>query len=201
MSLVEIKKTENEQYCLIFNPSDIERSIDGYAWELLIKAYCRDEKISLEDVNHDPESDMYGAFASDIRPLEGIAVAIEALASNNILRDKLLKVVSELTISRDDDDMSTEEFLEWMSEAGYDMSTPKAFIFDLDCVKDEEQAKAIQIEVERKGYKTETEILDDEVYFQVKVSVKPVLDLVLEIESSLESVARKYNAKYIGFGI
>ncbi len=188
------------QYYLTFH-SDVEcGSIDGYIWSLLVQAYCRANKMSLAGASHDPESDSYSAIAQEMEPLEKISEAIDALLADDSLREDYISRIGELDQSQDDDDLTTKEYLEWMTEAEYDMTVPQTFTFDLDGVKDAEQARVIQSEIEKKGYKTKVEIIDGEVFFEVIVKTEPTLNVVLDIESYLESVALTFDAKYIGFG-
>lgn len=143
---------------------------------------------------------MYSALASNKEPLEEIATAIETLISNRDLCEKYVKSYDQLAFS-EDDDMSTEEFIAWMDDAGYNMNRPRIFKFDLDYIEDEKQAELIKNIIENKGYKTKIETYDGEVFFELRANIKPNLKDILEIESFLESVAKKYNVKYIGFGI
>jgi len=201
-SIVKIEALDTNQYYLSFDVNDIKHSKDGHTWALLIQTYCRNKKINLGDVTHDPESDLYAAIASTKESLEKISSVIQVLISDHYLFEKTLQKVNELDDYHDEDDMTTEEFLEWMSEAGYDMSKPKTFDFLLDNLINPEQAKLIENEIKAKRYKTRVDVSDpDDIFFQIKVSVKPSLDLVLEIEEYLESIALKYGVRYIGCGI
>ena len=92
------------------------------------------------------------------------------------LLDKYISIVSELDQSQNDDDLTTEEFLEWMVVAGYDMTARTAFTFDFDQIKNAEQASTIRNAVERRGYETNIEILEGELYFEVVVETKPLLE-------------------------
>lgn len=197
---VEIRELAANQYALFFFLDD-DSALDGHTWSDLIQAYGRAENLSLDDVIHDPESDLYSATATAIEPLEEVAAAIDALAGNSKLRSEYLRAISTTDRPHDDEDMTTEEFLEWMVEAEYNMAVSRNFMFDLDSLRDAQQAETIKREIERRGYKVTLEIDDPDIYFQITARIQPLLIEVLEIEAYLRSVAAKFGVRYIGFGI
>lgn len=198
-SMIEIAQLENEEYCLVFRPLDVGSPLDGHTWSLLVQAYCYAEKVLFGDVVHDPESDMYSAISARKEQLEEISGVIEKLSSDTAVRQKLLAQIEELEDF--DDDMTTEEFLEWMATAGFDMSVPQLFDFGLDSFQDVEQATSVQAEIEHQGYRTDIEVIDDEVFFDINVITLPTLSSLQKIEHFLKTVALKYEVKYIGFGV
>lgn len=142
---------------------------------------------------------MYSAIAAKKEPLEEISRAIVKLSSNTAVREKLLAQIDEL--GDFDDDMTTEEFLEWMAIAGFDMKVPQLFNFGLDSFQDSEQASSVRAEIERQGYRTDVEVIDDEVFFDINVRTLPTLSSLQKTEHFIKTVALKYDVKYIGFGV
>lgn len=197
--MVKIEKIEGEDYLLIFRPSDAGSSLDGNAWSLLVHAYCNAINAPIGDVVHDPESDMYAAISADRKQLEAISKAIEVLSRDPALRDTLLSEIDH--VDEIDDDLTTEEFLAWMADAGFDMTAPQTFNFGFDSFRNLEQVKNVQAEIERHGYMAEVEVTEDDIFFEVNVDTMPALSALQEIENYLESIALKYDIKYIGFGV
>ncbi len=199
--IIGIEKLDDGQYYLVFHPSDTRLSYDGHTWAMLVISYCNAENIAIGDVTHDPESDMYSAISLNVGQLESIKTAIEVLMSNSNLCETLASQFKELDEGYEEGDLTTEEFLEWMDEAGYDMTKPRTFIFDLDAFENMEQAETVKNEIEKKGYNVKAELLEDDIYFSIKISLKPSLALISEIELYLQSVALRHGIKYIGFGV
>lgn len=179
-SMIEITKIDTEEYCLFFRPLDAGIPLDGHILSLLVQAFCSAEKVNIEDTVHDPESDMYIAIMPRKEQLEDISKAIVTLSSNTVIREKILTRIGEL--NDPDDDMTTEDFLEWMSSAGFDMTMPQFFEFGLDSFQDSEQANSVQAEIEQQGYKTDVEVIDDDVFFDIIVKTIPTLSSLQKIE-------------------
>ena len=84
---IKIEKLESNDYILTFDVNEFYENIDGHKWAVLIKSHMTNEGVELEGVNHDPESDFYYATAPSIESLNIIASVIQAVASDQCLRD------------------------------------------------------------------------------------------------------------------
>ena len=202
--LVEIKKIDNIGYQLILIPSDVNKVFDGHDWASLIQIYCDKKNILIEDVCHDPESDMYSAISSNLKQLESIKKSIKSLIKDSNLSGKLLIEAKELINDKNTDalDHFAEDYLNWMNESGYDMSFIRQFRFEISGFKNAQQAEFLKIEIEKKGYEVYLHIFEESVYiFQVIVHLMPSLNAVKTVESYIHSLVFKNNLDYIHFKV
>lgn len=192
---IQIEKLETDEYMLTFDVNQFSGDIDGHKWSLLIQSYSKKETIDLEGVIHDPESDIYSASASSIEPLQKAVAIIKRLIADKKLMDIALKSIENKY--HDEDDMSIEEFLQIMEEAGQDMNRPRNVTFLFSTMQDKVLAKKFENELKKKGYKTDIDIFDGDFIIEVKITMKPKLCDIQAIEKKFRSMAFKYGVTYI----
>jgi len=117
---IHIQKIETNDYMLTVDVNQIGELIDGHKWTLLIKSHSQKEAIDLKGVMHDSESDFYTATASCIEPLQKIKSIIQLLNSDKDLMNIALETIGNKY--HDEDDMSTEQWLNLLLETGVDMN-------------------------------------------------------------------------------
>ena len=195
LETIKIERLESNDYVLIFDVNEFSDQIDGHKWSMLIKAHSKKEIIDLEGVAHDPESDFYSATASSIGPLKNVVSIIKLLASNKNLMDLALESLGSKY--HYEDDMSLEEWLKSMEEAGEDMSSPRKTKFLLSAMDDESLAKKVENELKEHDYKTEVDILDGDFIIEAEKTMKPKLSNIQEVEEKLREMSLRYGAIYI----
>jgi len=196
---IEIISLKPKGYSLLFQPSVFGSNLDGHTWSTLIQAHCISEQIKIDDVIFDPESDLFNAISQRKESLEVITTVIELLSKNSIAPENTLAQVS--SISDSDEDMNTKEFLEWMSDAGFDLTIPQAFEFGFDSFKDVEHSKIVQKALKEEGYSAEIEEIDDDVYFDINIKILPNEQELIKVESCFERIAARFHIDYLGFGV
>lgn len=199
-SKIEIEISDNGEhgYSLVFDPSDINSSHDGHNWSTIIKNHCIASNVIIDELTFDPESDMFSAYSEKSEPLETLRQAIEQLLSD----DELLNSYSTDTndIEDSDDDMTNEEFVEWMKENGIG-NTPQIFEFSFDAFNDKKQAKALESELTELGFNPNIEKIDGEIFFDLSVKIMPDVAELDAIESIFKRLAKQHGVKYLGFGV
>ena len=196
LKAIQIENHESNGYILTFDVNEFHEDIDGHNWSVLIKSYLKNEGIELEGLEHDPESDFYCAFASSIEPLQTIGSIIQKLALDKNLRHMTL-VSSVSSKYHDEDDMSTEEWLNMLKEEGVDMDKPRKARFLFSTLQDENLAKKVEKELNSKGYKAEIDLFEGDFIVEAQTTMKPELSEINKIEEEFRSMALNYGAIYI----
>ncbi len=197
---IEILDLKPDGFNLVFLPSNIESSADGHTWSLIIKAHCISEKTNINDIIFDPESDMFSALSNKKKSLEKLAIIIDSLINNHLIYEKALAGIETVSNSSDED-MTTEEYLEYMKDIGLNMSVKHTFEFMLDSFDSEKQAIVVKKILEGEGYSPKFEIHDDDIYFSLVLQLQPIESEVNKIESLLNRVSVMHGVEYIGFGV
>jgi len=192
---IQIEKLTANEYLLTFDPNEFDGGIDGHKWSLLIQSYGKKEKIDLEEVFHDPESDLYSASASTIEPLQKIVSIIKLLITDKNSMNLALEFIGNKF--HDEDDMSIKEFWELKKEAGFDMSRPRKVTFLFSTLQDKTLAKKIERELLKNDYKTEIDTLDGDLIIEAETTMVADLYSLQEVEKNFRSMALKYGAIYI----
>ena len=192
---IQIEKLEADGYILTFDVSQFSEEVDGHKWSLLIKSHSKNEAINLGGVVHDPESDFYSATAPSIEPLRKVASIIQLLTSDK----KLMDIAADKIDGKyhDEDDMSIEEWLQLMEEAGFDMNTPRKTSFLFSTLQDKTLTKRIEKELENYGYKTEVDIFEGDFLIEAQTTMKPQLSEIYKVEEKFKAMALNFGAIYI----
>ena len=195
--MLEIVDLGENGFSLIFDLSGLESNHDGHAWNEIVKAHCRFKKFSVEDIIFDSESDFFAAHSASRELLEKLAKEISSLVEKS--DDITAAEIASPALGDCDDDLTNEEFVEWMREVGFDMKAKQTFEFGFDSFRNKNQVAKIEEAIAILGFKPAVEIFDDEIILDVITEIIPEESALNSIEASFLGIAKKYGVVYVGY--
>ena len=175
----------------IFDSCDVVPT--GHAWEAAILKYCTDESLDVSNVEFDPESDLFVAYASNREQLDKIAQVIETFLHKSSVLSRVLESL-DLDI---EEEFSAEEFIEHLEYNDVDLTKPLDLMFFVEFSERDAVHKACETAYAT-GYECFLNTASAPYYFAAKIVEIPELnrlniriryfqELALELGGNFES--------------